>query len=181
MPLLLSVLGQNTAAPNFVKLLQENNLLLNEANESSCEFLKQTIVAWLEVGATVSNKVPQYNVTEYVLWARVTPIRCDFLEETNGVITTCPENLTKAIEANSTYADFVFTNTVCDVWNKAPVNWTEATPEFYSAELGIRVGGISTYHVSSEGVLTIAPNGSVTNETFSVTMLANENHAVAMV
>jgi hypothetical protein len=162
MPIFISFLGTNNAAPNFVHLLQQNNLMLSEENATSCEFLQQTIGAWLDVGANVQTQVPQYNVTEYVLWAQLLPVRCPFQRQnlSEGVITNCTNGTS-------------FPKNVCDVWDLAPSDPLDATPEYYADLLNIRVGGISEYVETNTDLLT--------NTTFSVRLLVNENHAISFV
>ena len=169
-PIIISLLGVNNASPNFTDLLQQNNIILSEANVSSCAFLESTIEAWLELGASVQTGVPQYDVKTFVLWAQLLPVRCDFQGD-DGVITVCP---------NGTG----YPRGTCDVWNEHPANASDATPEYYANKLGIRVGGITEYAHSQNSRLTIATDGnfsSYPNMTFSVRLLANENHAVAFV
>jgi len=172
MPVLLSIMGQNIAAQNFVGLLQQNNLMLSEANVTSCDFLEDTIQAWLDVGANVQNKVPQYNVTQFVLWAQLLPVRCDF-QRPDGVITFC---------ANDTA--YTYPRESCILWEAAPPDPSNATSAYFADFLGIRIGGITEYTESETETLTIAVDGNFSaypNETFSVRLLANENHAVAFV
>ncbi len=175
MPILLSFLGQNIAAPNYVNLLQQNNLMLSEANVTSCEFLQQTIEAWLDVGANVQNPVPQYDVTQYVLWAQLLPVRCDFQDE-SGVITKCTNE--------TSFSGSYFPNKTCDVWDLAPPDPNDATPEYYANLTGIRVGGITEYAAMDTALLTFALDGNSSifpNTTFSVRLLVNENHAISFV
>lgn len=154
--------------------------MLNEVNESSCEFLHQTIQAWLDLGANVQSRAPQLNVTDYVLWAQVLPVRCDFLEP-DGVITKCPPNVTAENFTDANGTRYIYDPAACALWNRRPDNASDATPEYYADMLGIRVGGVTEYTEMQTGMLTIAQNGSVTNETFSVRLLANENHAISFV
>lgn len=170
MPILLSFLGENNVAPNFVHLLQQNNLMLSEANVTSCEFLQQTIEAWLDVGANVQNPVPQYKITQYVLWAQLLPVRCDFQQE-DGVITNCT-------------AGASFPNSTCNLWNLAPSDPNDATPEYYANLLDIRVGGVSEYVEIDTELLTFSLDGNSSvfpNTTFSVRLLVNETHAISFV
>lgn len=144
--------------------------MLSEANVTSCDFLEDTINAWLGLGANVQNRVPHYNVTQFVLWAQLLPKRCDF-QRPDGVITVCDES------RNS------FPNASCDIWNGG-LDPNDATPAYFANSLGIRVGGISDYAVAQSETLTIALDGnfsSYPNETFSVRLLVNENHAIAFV
>lgn len=169
-PLILSMLGQNTAALNYVYLLQENNVLLSKANASSCDFLEETVKSWLYLGVSVQNLVPFYNVTTFVLWAQLLPARCDF-QRADGVITIC--DVQREIFSGSL-------NRTCEIWRSLPNDTNDATPEYYADMLDIRVGGITEYAEEQNGLLTYA-NGTISNETFSVRLLANENHVIAFV
>lgn len=146
--------------------------MLSEANVTSCEFLEDTIQAWLDLGANVQTRVPQYNITQFVLWAQLLPVRCDF-QRKDGVITVCT-NVT----------NFTYPEGSCNVWNARPEDPSDATPSYYADLLGIRIGGITEYKEAQTELLTIALPGnfsSFPNTTFSVRLLANENHAIAFV
>jgi hypothetical protein len=147
--------------------------MLSEANASSCAYLEDTIEAWLDLGANVQNDVPQYEVKTFVLWAQLLPVRCEF-QGSDGVITVCENN-----DTNYTYPQGA-----CNVWKTPPANPSDATPEYFANMLGIRVGGITEYTRSQTSLLTVATDGnfsSYPNTTFSVRLLANENHAISFV
>lgn len=172
LPIIVSVLGVNNVGKNYTALLQKNNFMLSEANVSSCEFLEDTIEAWLDLGGTVQVRVPQYNVTTNVLWAQVLPKRCDFQRD-DGVITFCKN------DTNYTYSPGT-----CEVWNSRPANTSDATPQYFANELGIRVGGVTQYTFSETSLLQMAIDGnfsSYPNQTFSVRVLSNQNDAIALV
>jgi hypothetical protein len=157
------MIGVNNSASKMVDLLQMNNIVLAEANETTCAFLKDTIYTFLDLGAIAQSKVQHIDPT-FLLWAQLLPVRCDF-QGSDGVITTCADDLS-------------FDSQVCNVWNMAPEDPSDATSEYYADALGIRVGGITEYSpiYTTPSSSTIAPN-----TTFTVRALLNENHVVSFV
>jgi hypothetical protein len=89
----------------------------------------------------------------FVLWAQVLPVRCDFQEGTNGVITMCTEGLRQA--APST----------CEVWDTHQ-NTTDPSPMYFASALDIRESGIDYSQVEEQEYL--------------VTAIFNENPTVAL-
>jgi hypothetical protein len=142
--------GVNNTASKMVNLLNENNILLAEPNETNCAFLEDTIYSFLGLSAMVPNQIKIYDESTYLLWAQLLPVRCAFQNNSNGVITQC---------ANDSSVD----PGVCNVWSLNP---EDPTPQYFAHELGIRVGGITEY-------ISIAPN-----TTFSVRAVLNENHVI---
>jgi hypothetical protein len=104
------------------------------------------------------------------LWAQLLPVRCDF-QRPDGVITICDYQ-------GEIRNDHL--NQTCEIWKNSPNDTNDATPEYYADMLGIRVGGITEYAKSQNGQLTYE-NFTVSNETFSVRLIANENHVIAFV
>lgn len=157
MPVILSLLGVNTVSLDMVDMLEANNLVLSEANSSSCVFLRDTVNAWLEVGSMVNTQLSYYDEKAFVLWARLLPVRCDW-QRADGVITVCDSG-------NS------INPSTCIMWNETtPDDPNEATPEYYADALGIRVGGITQYVETRQ----------LNNDTFSVSALMNENNVVGL-
>jgi hypothetical protein len=164
-PIILTLSGGvNDAGKDMVTLLEVNNILLAEANETSCDFLEDTIYSFLGLDAIVLNKVGHYHERTYLLWAQLLPVRCNF-QSSDGVITQCT-------------GDHYFNPHVCDVWNLAPEDPSDATPQYFAEKMGIRVGGITQYNpaFTTSSNFSIAPN-----TTFSVRALLNENHVIGHV
>jgi hypothetical protein len=168
-PVIGTILGANLVAPQSVKLLQANNLMVNEVNEFSCEYLEDAIYSWLATSAKVNVKSPTEEEEVLVLWAQLLPKRCPFQAD-DGVITS------GVCQNSSNYA-------ACRVWNSGPENVSDANAEYYADMLGIRVGGISDYsivntssysEVDSTGVVQVSSSVE-----FSVRVLINENHSMS--
>ena len=165
LPMITSLVLTNNSGMEMVTLLNRNNILLAEANETSCAFLKDTIYSFLGLGAMVPKKFQYHGrVGTHLLWAQLLPVRCDF-QNSDGVITQCTDD-------NSVGP------AICNVWNLAPEDPDDANPQYFADALGIRVGGITEYMpaFTTNGDFSIAPN-----TTFSVRALLNNNDFVRYV
>lgn len=161
-PILLSVTGRNPVALRSVEMLQGYNMAANTNTTEDCEFLESAVRSWALASSTVSTSYPVYDspVEEtFLLYARLTPIRCDFLEP-DGVVTICPPNATQS---------------VCSVWKDIiPEEIELATPSYFADTTGLRRGGISEFLASNQGVST-----SFGVNHFEVYAIFNETHTVA--
>jgi len=163
LPMISTISGVNNSAPEFVGFLQATSELVTNNSDTSCAFLQDSFESWLAAAAVVLSPATEgtyYSEGAYILWAQVLPVRCNFQSD-DGVISSCDK-----------YTDVVVG--ACAIWNAAPSN---ATPNFFADLLDIPVGAISEYTKST--TLTWF-NGSqeVTNATFSVKVLVNQNQAV---
>jgi hypothetical protein len=169
MPILSSISGVNNGAKEFVGLLQATSVLVLDNNASSCEFLEESFKSWLGVAAKVLSPTTAdsyFGSQAYILWAQVLPKRCAFQRD-DGVITMC---------SNATAAVF----SACKVWDKGPTNASDATSYYFAESLNVRVGGITEYteSMTSSWVDSSNEDNEMTNATFSVRVLINQNSSV---
>ena len=161
MPLIYSLQthgGSNLEALHSISTLQENNMKLANASDSTCHFfensVKSFISANLEKRVVMNFGLEKTNV--YLLWARVLPVRCDWQGE-DGVVTVCSDGLPQE---------------VCNVWSEANAN---STPSSFAEKLDLRVGTIVTHsnasHFDSDSL-------SQKEDMFNVTAMFNEEHSV---
>ena len=169
MPIIKGMLRVNDVAKNDVDLLQQNNLMLSEANETSCEFLKTTIDQWLYLGdVSTDTRFRDKETQPSVLWAQLLPVRCGF-QRSDGVITICPQ-----------YAALDEKLMICKIWNDRPADPDDATPSYYSNLLGVRVGGITQYQEVQNETLRFGSESSAgSEEVFSVRVLVDENQTIS--
>lgn len=173
-PIIYSIGGSNHYATNTAKLLQANNLAANTTED--CDYLLNAVYSWL-AGATLEVSQEGWHFAYqhddvFVLWAQLLPVRCpwqrvDGSVPISGVITVCPR---------AVYADY---EEICSFWNStAPLLPSEATTDYFAAELGTRAGGLLDLSYSE-----VAPadfNDGLSDAVFSVRVIASENHTLSM-
>ena len=134
----------------MTELLQKNNIALAGNNNSTCQLLQESAVDWLESMLPKTNKDNTLLHQNLLLWAQILPVRCQFQEATNGVITSCPPN---------------YTLPVCINWEGSSSN---STPEYFAENLNLRVGSITTNSFVD----------NVGFETYNVTAMFSEHRSV---
>jgi hypothetical protein len=149
----------------MVKLLAENNAL--SSSVADCDYLANAVDSWVRTTgkSTISyNYAPQADDfgSPVLLWAQILPVRCQW-QHPSGVITVCPKSFVQIDQ--------------CQFWDKYnPVDPADATPEYFAASLGMRVGGIVQYAVVHQNVSTDFIGGL---EDFQVRAIFNHNDAVS--
>ena len=81
-----SIYNVNRVADRLTNLLHENAIVAVD-----CEHLQQSLDAWLRSASLVLSSSTFGTRKEFLLWAQIlpSPRGCEFLLETNGVITKC--------------------------------------------------------------------------------------------
>ena len=160
-PVISNLWTENTVAPLTVDLLQATNIAATTTED--CEYLERSVQSWLKAMSDV--QTPYFRNDDdfhdtYVLWAQLLPVRCDWQNGTDGVITICPENWEKAESVS-----------VCTVWKETrPATPSGATRDWFADLLDIRpreIVDLERSHVSANGT------------TYSFRALFNESNTVA--
>jgi len=164
---LLYTIDRNPASYMEGLLLQANNLASNTTDD--CEYLESAINAWFKSSDVARPKLSYVDDEGgvYVQWAQVLPVRCDF-QNSDGVITFCDE-------FDAAGSDRV----TCDFWAgpQQPELPIYATPEYFAAQLGVRVGGLNEI-VFQETAPADFGDGNATAD-FYVRIIFNEAHVIA--
>lgn len=165
----------NNAGTNLVMLLQENNIAANTTGDLDCAYLKNAVQSWLRGSSAEHSSFDIYSASRnddvFVLWAQLLPVRCAWqseypYREEDGVITHCRLQLLRNYEP-------------CKVWRAtSPETPEEATAEYFADTMGIRVGGIRDMELRNYSIPAIF-NGSLSNETFHVRVIYDENSTLS--
>jgi hypothetical protein len=169
-PMISSIYNINHVAENLTNLLHENAIVAVD-----CDHLQQSLDAWLRSASIVLSSSTLGTRKEFLLWAQVlpSPRGCDFLMETNGVITRC----------NSSFGQNL---TSCSIWNDAaPQDPVIVTPKYFAERLGLREGGILEFSRTYKGhfsgdFLDRNADPFSGESTFTVRTLFNQNELVSL-
>jgi hypothetical protein len=130
LPMIISYKSQNFVNEELVQLLHANNIAAYSSGD--CDYLRQFVDSWLVTAESAHPDSNLLNTNIYLLWARITPVRCDFQDPT-GVITLCRSIASLQLDS-------------CELWARAAVSNVSSNmdniTEYFAEELGVRVGGI---------------------------------------
>jgi hypothetical protein len=130
LPMIISYKSQNFVNDDLVQLLHANNIAANSSGD--CDYLRLFVDSWLLTAESTHPESNLLNSNIYLLWARITPVRCDFQDPT-GVITVC--NSIASLQLDS-----------CNLWARAAASDVSSNmdniTDYFAEELGVRVGGI---------------------------------------
>lgn len=174
---------QNLVSVQLAKLLQSNNI----AAQDNCDYLENAINSWLKMAAKPqpASLVSSAEDT-FVLWAKLTPKRCDFqnddgvityeyceTEEGVGLRTSCKE--TCSVWDNMIPEEILENNIFISDYNDNVLSYgglSGELEEYFAEELNIRVGGITREYIRG------ADDG---HDGYDVTVLYNQNPSVHLV
>jgi len=90
-PTIATLVALNPIGPFTMDLLQANNLAANSNSTEDCGYLKNAVDSWLKSVANTQTSFIFESAHDdmFVIWAQLLPIRCDWQEGTQGVITSC--------------------------------------------------------------------------------------------
>ena len=158
---------QNLVAKELAELLLANN----EAAQDDCKYLESAITSWVNMAAVPQPASLLQNLEDtYVLWAQLLPPdRCENYQQENGVRFQQEDGVLTFCEYDG--EDYRENGTVypCHVWDdQAPDTPSDATEEYFAAELDIRLGGVRKVTLQGEN-------------DYRVSIIYNQNPTVSLV
>lgn len=153
--------GINTVWTNSVKMLQANNIAVNDTTADSCEFLRQTVEDWV---ASVLFVESRHGMKPHLLHFTLEPVRCDTLNRTKICSLLC-EPYTKVLKCDA----------ACNMRAEDSV---KERLEWYEDEFDVRPNNIVTVHSEVKSMRYSLPNGTVVEAEFFVNAQFNESVSV---
>lgn len=170
-PLIYTLGQQNNVAWENTKLLEANNIVSNTTNE--CQFLQQSVSAWLRTSAKVHVSYGLIRDEEdliYAVWGQLLPVRCEW-QRSDGVITTCPEELSE-LDICQQWSDTGVRN------DTSPDDTGWATVDYFADALGVRGGGLRDFQLNTTASADFGDG--LTEVPYYVKVIYNQNHTVAL-
>ena len=168
--------GTNHQLVSSVELLQANNIAINVTDDSSCNYLQDTVTDW--IAANAFEKDRNGNNILHLLSLVIQPVRCEFQTGADGL-----ENdgiMSSTICRNDTITRCVnmFSKEMCiDLCQGWGLETDERRLDFYVESLGIRPSSTFSSMAGSNGTYS-DKNGEIIEAYFSVSALFDESLAV---